>query len=96
MFWTAGSATLAIVSTSSTTTAMPYEHLERASAGLCAELRQCLLHADVDESPSWNTVSVTVPPMFSALRGRTWYQYPATGESRRPFGAPSGHVRTEP
>jgi hypothetical protein len=35
------------------TTALPYEHLERATAGLCAELRRQLLAADVHQMPRW-------------------------------------------
>lgn len=44
------SATLASVSTYTASTALPYEHLERATAGL---------HADVLEMPVWDALGVT-------------------------------------
>ena len=67
------------------TAALPYENLERATAGLRAELRRQLLAADVHEMPDWETFEVTGPIEFSDLRGRTWYEYRAMVESRRPF-----------
>jgi hypothetical protein len=81
-------------------TALPYEHLERATAGLGAELRRQLLAADVHEMPAWETFDVTGPSEFRDLRGRTWYEYRATVEARRPFDSattarPPGHVPTE-
>jgi hypothetical protein len=96
----AGSATLAVVSTFSATTALPYEHLDRATAGLRAELRQRLLQADVHETPMWDTFEVTGPHEFTDLRGRTWYEYRAAVESRRPLDrtttvTPPSHVPTE-
>jgi hypothetical protein len=70
---------------SSRRAALPYEHLERATAGLRAELRRQLLAADVHQMPVWETFDVTGPSEFTDLRGRTWYEYRATVESRRPF-----------
>jgi hypothetical protein len=67
------------------TAALPYEHLERATAGLRAELRQPLLHADVHVMPLWETLTVTGPRQFTDLRGRIWYEYRRAVESRRPF-----------
>jgi hypothetical protein len=69
----------------SATAALPYEHLERATAGLRAELRRRLLAADVHDLPKWETFDVTGPSAFTDLRGRTWYEYRATVESRGPF-----------
>jgi hypothetical protein len=67
------------------TTALPYEHLDRATVGLRAELRRQLLRAAVHELPMWETFVVTGPRQFTDLRGRTWYEYRVTVESRRPF-----------
>jgi hypothetical protein len=64
---------------------MPYEHLDRATAGLRAELRRQLLHADVHQMPVWETFVVTGPRQFADLRGRLWFEYHATVESRSPF-----------
>ena len=66
------------------TAALPYEHLERATAGLRVELRRQLLAADVHVMPLWETFAVTGPNVFKDLRGRTWYEYRASVESRRP------------
>jgi hypothetical protein len=73
------------VSTFSARTALPYEHCERATAGLRAELRRQLLAADVHEMPQWATFHVTGPTELTDLRGRTWYEYRATVEGRPPF-----------
>jgi hypothetical protein len=67
------------------TAALPYEHLERATAGLRAELQRQLLAADVHEMPAWDTFAVTGPVELTDLRGRTWFQYRATVESQGPF-----------
>ena len=67
------------------TTALPYDNRERATAGLRAELRRQLLVADVHEMQQWETFVVTGPHEFADLRGRIWYEYRASVESRRPF-----------
>jgi hypothetical protein len=69
----------------SATAALPYEHLERTTAGLRAKLRRQVLAADVHAMPRWDTLTVTGPREFTDLRGRSWYEYEATVESRRPF-----------
>jgi hypothetical protein len=71
------SVSLAVVSAFTATAALPYEHLERATAGLRAELRQ-VLAADVHAVPQWETLTVTGPQEFTDLRGRVWYEYRAT------------------
>jgi hypothetical protein len=73
------------VPTFSASAALPYEHLERATAGLRTELRRQLLAADVHTMPRWDTFTVTGPREFTDFRGRTWYEYRATVESRAPF-----------
>jgi hypothetical protein len=93
-------ATLPLVSTFSALSALPYEHLERATAGPRAELRRQLLAADVHEMPQWETFDVTGPIPFTDLRGHTWFEYRATVETRRPFDVATtvstpGHVPTE-
>ena len=71
------------------TAALPYEHLERATAVLRAQLRQQLLAANPHEVPVWETFTVTGPVEFTDLRGRTWYAYRARVESRRPLDRPT-------
>jgi len=69
----------------SASTALPYQHLDRATAGLRAELRHKLVHADVHEMPMWDTFEVTGPPEFTDLRGRVWFEYRATVQARGLF-----------
>jgi hypothetical protein len=73
------------VSTFSAATALPYEHLERATAGLKGELRRQLLAANVHTTPRWETFDVTGPIESADVRGRIWYEYRATVEYRTPF-----------
>jgi hypothetical protein len=88
------------VPTFSASAALPYEHLERATAGLRAELRRQLLAADVHAMPRWDTFTVTGPREFADLRGNTWYEYRATVETRTGFDrattlTPPGNLPTE-
>lgn len=53
-----------------------------------------------DASPDWTTLVLTGPTTTKDTRGRTWYEYRATVESRRPFDCATtvtspGHVPTE-
>jgi hypothetical protein len=66
----------------SATTALPYEHLERATAGLRGTLRQLVLDDGAGELPDWSTLQVAGPVTTTGARGRTWYEYAATVESR--------------
>jgi hypothetical protein len=96
----AGSASLTVVSTFSASAALPYEHVERATAGLRAELRRQVLTADVLATPRWDTFTVTGPREFTDLRGRAWYENRATVEGRRPSsstttGTPPGRLPAE-
>ena len=59
-------------------------------AGLRAELRRQLPAADVHEMLVWETFVVEGPVEFTDLRGRTWYEYRAGVESRRPFDRNAG------
>jgi hypothetical protein len=81
----ARSATLIDVSTYTAITGLPYEHLDRATAGLRAELRRQLLRADVHQVPLWATFNVAGPVQTMDARGRIWFEYTATVESRGPF-----------
>jgi hypothetical protein len=66
----------------SATTALPYEHLDRATAGLRTELRRQLLAANVHTVPLWDTFAVTGPHQFEDRRGQAWYEYRASVECR--------------
>ena len=67
------SATLSAV-TFMATRALTYEHLDRATAGLRAELRRQLLAVDVHEMPLWETFAVTGPVESTYLLGQTWFE----------------------
>lgn len=67
------------------TTALPYPHLERATAGLRAELRHQL---GAGELADWSTLEVTGPSKVPDARGRVWFEYSATVEVRS--GQPLG------
>jgi hypothetical protein len=78
------------------TAALPYDNRERAVAGLRAELRRQLLAARVHEMPQWETLVVTGPHEFADRRGRIWFEYRASVESRRPFDRSPSVTRTRP
>jgi hypothetical protein len=63
------------------TTALPYPHFERATAGLRAELRHQLLTAGVTGTPDWSTLTVTGPEEFTDRNGNLWFGYWATLDS---------------
>jgi hypothetical protein len=72
------------------TTVLPYQHLERATAGRRAELRHQLLKADVHEMPLWDTIQITGPFESTDARGRKWFEYRASVNSRGPLDGPVG------
>ena len=59
-------------------TALPYKHLERATAALRAELRQQLLASDFQEPPDWRHLTITGPVEAQDGLGRSWHWYRAT------------------
>jgi hypothetical protein len=74
-----GSATLTVVHTFSATTSLPYEHVERATAGLRAKLRYKLL--DLGAAPDWSTLEVSGPVTTPDGMGRPWFEYRASVQS---------------
>ena len=71
--------------------ALPYEHHERAAAGLRGRLR--LMAADEGVTPDWSTLTVTGPTTSLDGRGRTWFEWTATVETAT---ASSGPPSVEP
>lgn len=67
---------------------LPYQHLERATTGLRAELQRQLMAADLHAVPVWDSFTVTGPREFADLRGRSWYEYRATVQAHGPFELP--------
>ncbi len=74
------------------TTALPFPHRDRATAGLRAALR---LQAAPCDRLDWDTLTVTGPQVTRDARGREWFTYHAevgTAEHTHPHDAP----RTDP
>ncbi|MEX5718984.1 hypothetical protein [Geodermatophilus maliterrae] len=63
-------------------TSLPHDNLERATAGLRAELRHRVLDAGDPGLPDWSTLTVTGPEIPADERGRPWFTWTATVESR--------------
>ncbi len=59
------------------TTALPYPHFDRATAGL----RHKLLTAGVTGTPDWSTLTVTGPEEFTGGNGNLWFGYWAMVDS---------------
>lgn len=60
--------------------ALPYDNLERATAGLRGQLR--LMAAIDGATPDWSTLALEGPVETQGLHGRTWYEWAATVEAR--------------
>jgi len=63
------------------TTAPLYQHLERATAGLRAELREKVMAAQAAE-PDWATLAVDGPRETTGAHGRTWHEWRASVSPR--------------
>lgn len=59
-------------------TALPYEHADRAAMGLRAQLRQELLDAGVLSPIDWSQVVIAGPEQHRDHLGRLWHGYWAT------------------
>ena len=67
--------------TFSATAALPYDHLERATAGLRGRLRLMITDDTCAASPDWDTLVVTGPTTSQDARGRTWFEWIGTVEA---------------
>jgi|tagenome__1003787_1003787.scaffolds.fasta_scaffold19984154_2 hypothetical protein len=67
---------LVLVDRFEASTALPYEHLERATAGLRAQLRAQLLEQGA--TPDWSTFEVTGPTTSPDGLDRPWFKYRAS------------------
>jgi hypothetical protein len=64
------------------TAVLPYDNLDRATAGLRGRLRMVITDHDADLSPDWATLVVTGPTMTKDARGNTWFECTATVQAR--------------
>jgi hypothetical protein len=71
----------AVRTTYAASAVLPYRHLAGATAGLRAELGH-LIDGQRGELPDWKTLHVTGPVVSADARGRAWFEYSATVESR--------------
>jgi hypothetical protein len=62
---------------------LPYEHVERATAGLRAKLRYQLLN--LGAAPDWSTLEGSGPVTTLDGMGRPWFEYRASVQSRAAF-----------
>lgn len=82
------------MTTYTASTALPYEHLERATAGLRGQLRLQLVDDGV-ELPDWSALEVAGPVTSTDGLGRVWYEYAGTVGSRPSAGGSSTPPVTE-
>ena len=88
------SAALTVVHTVSATTSLPFEHVERAPAGLRATLRWKPL--DLGAAPDWSTLEVSGPVTTLDGMGRPWFEYRASVHSRAAFAPTAAHSPPPP
>ena len=62
-------------------TALPYPHLERATAGLRCDLHLQLVAASSVDWPHWDAGEVTGPVETTDARERMWFEYRASLET---------------
>jgi hypothetical protein len=60
--------------------ALPYNDRERATSGLRGQLR--VMAGCDDATPDWGTLAVHGPVEVPGARGRTWFEWTATVETR--------------
>ncbi len=60
------------------TAVLPYDNLERATAGLRGRLRLMAADRHPDASPDWTTLVVTGPTTKKDARGNTWFEWVGT------------------
>ncbi len=60
------------------TTVLPYDHLERATAGLRGSLRLMSADHGADAPLDWTTLVVTGPTVTRDARGNTWFEWVGT------------------
>src|SRR4051794_4985178 len=77
-------------------TALPYPHLDRATAALRAELRHQLLAADPHQLPDWHTLEVAGPIETTDVRGRISLEYRASVQCRAPMWCRPRRVAAAP
>ena len=56
--------------------ALPYDNLERATAGLCGQLR--VMAGAGEATPDWSTLAIEGPTEAVGLPDRTWFEWTAT------------------
>lgn len=60
------------------TAVLPYDNLERATAGLRGRLRLMVADRNPDALPDWATLVVTGPTTTKDARGNTWFEWVGT------------------
>ena len=60
------------------TAVLPYDNLERATAGLRGRLRLMVADRNPEALPDWSTLVVTGPTTTKDARGNTWFEWVGT------------------
>ena len=71
------------ISTHRASVVLPYQHCAGAIAGLRAELRHQITQRSPAELARWDTFAVYGPVESTDVRGRTWFEYSGSVETRR-------------
>lgn len=64
------------------TAALPYDNLERATAGLRGRLRLMITDYSTDADPDPDTLTISGPVKTKDARGNTWFQWTAVVQAR--------------
>jgi hypothetical protein len=64
------------------TAVLPYDSLERATAGLRGRLRLMVADHGPDLLPDWDTLVVTGPTTTKDARGNTWFEWTGTVQAK--------------
>lgn len=59
-------------------TALPYEHLKRATAIIRQQIQQQLILDGVEDPPDWSLMKVSGPTQEQDFYGRPWFWYQGT------------------
>jgi hypothetical protein len=64
------------------TAVLPFNNLAQATAGLRGRLRLMIADYSAEVSPDWDTLVVTGPTTTKDARGKTWFEWAATVETK--------------
>jgi hypothetical protein len=90
--WAAAVSDVSVMDRYTTTTALPFAHLVRATSALRAELRR-IIDADGWAAADWSTLRVVGPVETFGPRGVVHYEYRGSVRPRRLSALPNRALR---